>query len=91
MTIPLLRSALIGLFAGAIGVPAVAQTAKQPVPFAKAGTSVAGVGDKEPADPAGVEFFEKKVRPVLAQYCYACHSEGAKRALGNFTLDTRKG
>lgn len=25
-------------------------------------------------DPAGVEFFEKNIRPVLAQKCYGCHS-----------------
>jgi len=26
------------------------------------------------AAPAGVEFFESKIRPVLAEKCYACHS-----------------
>jgi hypothetical protein len=88
---PLLRTSLIFLITGVVVLPAIAQIARAPVPAAKAGTAVAGVGDKEPVNPAGVEFFEKKVRPVLAQYCYACHSEGAKRSLGNFTLDTRKG
>jgi hypothetical protein len=26
----------------------------------------------------GVEFFEKKIRPVLVQHCYSCHSAEAK-------------
>ena len=26
----------------------------------------------------GVEFFEAKIRPVLVQHCYACHSASAK-------------
>ena len=42
-------------------------------------------------DTAGVEFFEKKVRPVLAQYCYGCHSHSAKQALGKLYLDSRQG
>ena len=24
----------------------------------------------------GIEFFEKKIRPVLAEHCYECHSVG---------------
>jgi hypothetical protein len=37
----------------------------------------------------GVEFFEKKVRPVLVQHCYKCHSAGAKKRKGGLALDTR--
>ena len=38
--------------------------------------------DKPAADfahptPAGIEFFEKKIRPVLTQHCYKCHSAAA--------------
>ena len=25
-------------------------------------------------DPAGIAFFEQKIRPVLAEHCYECHS-----------------
>ena len=40
-------------------------------------------GAAEPkADPAAVEFFEKKVRPVLVARCYECHSTGKKRRGG---------
>jgi hypothetical protein len=42
-------------------------------------------------DAAGVEFFEKKIRPVLAERCYSCHSAGAEKLKGNLLLDTREG
>ena len=42
-------------------------------------------------DVAGIEFFEKKIRPVLVQHCYACHAVGAKKVQGGFLLDTRAG
>ena len=29
-------------------------------------------------DSAGLEFFEKRVRPVLVEHCYECHSAEAK-------------
>ena len=40
--------------------------------------------------PAGVEFFEKRIRPVLVKHCYRCHSAAAKRAKGGLRLDTRE-
>ena len=43
------------------------------------------------ADPAGIAFFEKRVRPVLVERCYGCHSAGAKKIKGKLTLDTRAG
>jgi len=44
-----------------------------------------------PADPAGLEFFEQKVRPILVDRCYSCHSATAQKLKGNLTLDTREG
>src|SRR5262245_45525255 len=41
------------------------------------------------ADPAGVKFFEAKIRPVLVTHCYECHSAEAKKARGRLRLDTR--
>ena len=32
---------------------------------------------------AGVEFFEKKIRPVLAENCYKCHSAQAAQYILN--------
>ena len=37
---------------------------------------------------AQVEFFEKKIRPVLVNNCYQCHSHG-KKIKGGLRLDTR--
>jgi hypothetical protein len=42
-------------------------------------------------DPAGIEFFEKKVRPVLADACYSCHSAKSAKLKGNLLLDSREG
>jgi hypothetical protein len=42
-------------------------------------------------DPAGVEFYEKKVRPILAGRCYACHSAEAKKLRGGLLLDSEAG
>jgi mono/diheme cytochrome c family protein len=38
-------------------------------------------------DPAAVEFFEKRVRPLLAARCQGCH--GAEKQKGNLRLDSR--
>jgi hypothetical protein len=42
------------------------------------------------ADEAGMDFFEKKIRPVLVEHCYKCHSTDAKKIRGGLTLDTRE-
>ena len=36
-----------------------------------------------------MEFFESKVRPLLAQNCYQCHSAQAKIVYSNLRLDSR--
>jgi len=47
------------------------------------------------ADPAPtteqLDFFEKKVRPVLVDKCYKCHSTEAGKAKGGLVLDDRAG
>ena len=40
------------------------------------------------ADDAGIEFFEKQVRPILVARCYECHSGTAKRLEGGLRLDS---
>src|SRR3954451_10431913 len=37
--------------------------------------------------PEAVEFFEKKVRPVLAEQCYSCH--GPKKQSASLRLDRK--
>ena len=43
------------------------------------------------ADPAGLAFFEQKVRPVLIEHCYSCHSAEAEKLKGNLYLDSKAG
>ena len=40
---------------------------------------------------AGVEFFEQKIRPVLVEHCYRCHSSESKSLKGKLRLDSRGG
>ena len=41
--------------------------------------------------PAQLEFFEKKIRPVLVKECYSCHSTQATSVKAGLLLDTREG
>lgn len=41
--------------------------------------------------PEKLAFFEAKIRPVLVQHCYSCHSEKEGVAEGELVLDTRDG
>ena len=42
------------------------------------------------SDPGDTEFFEKKIRPLLAQRCLDCHSP-EKKVKGGLRLDSRDG
>lgn len=44
-----------------------------------------------PIPPDQLEFFEKKIRPVLVEKCYDCHSEESGKQKGELALDTRDG
>jgi len=41
-------------------------------------------------DAAGLEFFEKNIRPVLIQSCYECHSSQEDKPKGGLRLDSRE-
>ncbi len=43
------------------------------------------------AAPPDVEFFEKKIRPVLTEHCYECHSATSKKLKGGLRADHRAG
>ena len=43
-----------------------------------------------PKDAAAVEFFEKKIRPLLADNCFNCHSTNTN-SRGGLRLDDRNG
>ncbi|MEW6159742.1 MAG: PSD1 and planctomycete cytochrome C domain-containing protein [Verrucomicrobiota bacterium] len=40
--------------------------------------------------PEALEFFERKIRPVLAEHCYNCHSAQAEKVKGGLLLDSRE-
>ncbi len=48
------------------------------------------VGTLAAADDTGLDFFEKRVRPLLAERCLECHSV-EKKVKGGLRLDTRDG
>src|ERR1700722_4878115 len=42
-------------------------------------------------DPAGLKFIESKIRPVLVDNCYPCHSQQSAKVKGGLLLDSRDG
>ena len=56
----------------------------KPSPEKPALTETAGSAEQ-------VAFFEKKIRPVLAEKCYKCHAENSEKIKGGLVLDTREG
>lgn len=48
-------------------------------------------GDPAPNKPnaAQLQFFEERIRPVLVEHCYSCHSAEAKDVRGGLLLDSR--
>src|SRR5215218_8283800 len=49
----------------------------------------AAVAQAPPAA-ADATFFEQKVRPLLVEHCYSCHSTSAKKVKGGLQLDSRE-
>ncbi|MBI5799309.1 MAG: PSD1 domain-containing protein [Verrucomicrobia bacterium] len=52
-------------------------------------TSAAAAPSK--LDPEQLQFFEKKIRPVLVEHCYKCHSAQAEKLKGGLYVDSRDG
>jgi hypothetical protein len=46
---------------------------------------------QEQIDKEGIELFEKKIRPVLVDRCYSCHSAKAEKLKAGLLLDTKAG
>jgi len=42
-------------------------------------------------DAKGLAFFESKIRPVLVENCYKCHSTATGKSQGGLLLDTKQG
>src|SRR3954471_11044851 len=41
--------------------------------------------------PGDLDFFETRIRPVLVERCYKCHSATSEKLKGGLLLDTREG
>jgi len=52
--------------------------------------AVAARAADEAPDREGLDFFERKIRPVLVEHCYSCHSETSKEVKGGLRLDLRE-
>src|SRR5262245_22791900 len=55
------------------------------------GTLLAAFAIAAAPQSASIDHFEKKVRPVLASHCYACHSKSAPSPQGGLLLDSNQG
>src|SRR4051794_13423175 len=42
-------------------------------------------------DAGGLAFFERRIRPLLAERCYQCHGAESKKANGGLRLDSAEG
>ncbi|MFO0868140.1 MAG: PSD1 and planctomycete cytochrome C domain-containing protein [Pirellulales bacterium] len=49
------------------------------------------LGQHLPANESGTEFFEQRVRPVLVEHCYSCHSAASRPLRGGLRLDVKAG
>src|SRR5690242_18643063 len=49
-----------------------------------------GAASAEELSKEHVEFFEKKIRPVLVEHCYECHSAQSEKLKGKLLLDNRE-
>lgn len=49
------------------------------------------VAEESAIAPDAAKFFDTRVRPILEQRCFACHSHGAGSIKGGLALDSRSG
>ncbi|MBN9522067.1 PSD1 domain-containing protein [bacterium] len=63
-----------------------------PVALPLAAVLLAAPAARAADDPKALEFFESKIRPVLVEHCYKCHSADAEtknKLRGGLRLDTK--
>ena len=51
--------------------------------------ATSAIADEPALTKADIEFFESKVRPVLSEHCYPCHSHSADKIKAGLLLDSR--
>ncbi len=52
---------------------------------------VPAAAETETLSPSELQFFETKIRPVLVEHCYSCHSSEGNSIRGGLTVDSRQG
>src|SRR5258708_22871421 len=52
---------------------------------------LSGLGAQTVPAPAGIDYFETHIRPLLAANCYGCHSAKLPQPMGGLLLDSRAG
>ena len=68
-----------------------ARTQLHTAPIFYGALSLFACGISAAAEPAeSVEFFEKRIRPVLSEQCYKCHSSTSEKLKGGLMLDSRE-
>jgi mono/diheme cytochrome c family protein len=78
-TIIVVLSTLLAVWAAAVRTVAAADS------------TFAAPAPSEQVDEGGVQFFDKNIRPLLVEHCFACHSAGAVKLRGELLLDSRQG
>src|SRR5882672_11494540 len=63
----------------------------QPIPGKRKLWAILALAAPLCAQTPSAEFFEKEIRPVLADKCYGCHSSKLKSPMGGLVLDTKAG
>ncbi|MGA2017655.1 MAG: PSD1 and planctomycete cytochrome C domain-containing protein [Opitutaceae bacterium] len=77
--------------AGRVAGLAMALAAAAPPIAASIAPAPAVAPAAQPISPADLQFFEARIRPILADRCYKCHSRLADKIRGGLMLDTREG
>ena len=56
-----------------------------------AGAELVRAEDAKTIDPKKLEFFEARIRPVLIEHCYECHSAKSEEVKGSLLVDSAVG
>src|ERR1043166_2883565 len=68
-----------------------ARTSLRTVPIFSGTLWLLACGISAAAEPAeSTEFFEKRIRSVLSEQCYKCHSSTSEKLKGGLMLDSRE-
>lgn len=78
------------MLGGSVFSPVEMKRSKLPLAMLLAGMH-AGFAAPPKDTPEGIDFFEKRIRPVLSESCYGCHSMETKAVMGGLYLDSKAG